>query len=67
MIYIVHHFDGSDSINTRTTTYHNNVADAKAQYNWLLNTCNDFAKIELVTLDPHGLTEQVHMEDIING
>lgn len=67
MIYIVHHFDGSDSINTRTTTYHNNLADAKVQYDWLVRTCEDFAKVELVTLDIHGLTEQVQMEDIING
>lgn len=67
MIYIVHHFDGCDSINSRTTTYFNNVADAKVQYDWLVRTCKDFAKVELVTLDIHGLTEQVQMEDILNG
>lgn len=67
MIYIVHHFDGCDSINTRTTTYYNNPSDAKAQYDWLASTCEDFSKIELVTLDPHSLTEQVQMEDILNG
>lgn len=67
MIYIVHHFDGCDSINSRTTTYFNNVAEAKAQYDWLVSTCENFGKVELVTFDPASLTEQVQMEDILNG
>ena len=67
MIYIVHHFDACDSINTRTTTYHNNLGAAQAQYNMLATTCEDLAKIELVTFDPVSLTEQVLMEDVLNG
>jgi len=67
MIYIVHHFDVCDSINTRTTTYFNNAADAKAQYDWLVSTSEDFCKVELITFDPASLTEQVQMEDILNG
>lgn len=67
MIYIVHHFDGCDSINTRTTTYHNNLPNARSQYNFLLTTCENFGKVELVTFDPASLTEQVQMEDILNA
>ena len=67
MIYIVHHFDGCDSINTRTTTYFNNLPAAKAQYNTLLTTSEDFGKVELVTFDPASLTEQVQMEAVLNG
>ena len=67
MIYIVHHFDGCDSINTRTTTYHKHLGAALTQYNTLLTTCENFGKIELVTFDPASLTEQVQMEDILNG
>ena len=67
MIYIVHHFDACDSINTRTTTYHTHLGAAQAQYNMLATTCEDLAKIELVTFDPTSLTEQVQMEDVLNG
>ena len=67
MIYIVHHFDACDSINTRTTTYHNNLLAAKTQYDIIVATSEDFGKVELVTFDPASLTEQVQMEDVLNG
>jgi hypothetical protein len=67
MIYIVHHLDACDSINTRTTTYHNNLGAAQAQYNTLVAQTEDFGRVELVTFDPTSLTEQVQMEDILNG
>ena len=67
MIYIVHHFDACDSINTRTTTYHTHLGAALTQYNTLLTTSEDFCKVELVTFDPASLTEQVQMEAILNG
>jgi hypothetical protein len=67
MIYIVHHFDGCDSINTRTTTYHKHLGAALTQYNMLVTTSEDFCKVELVTFDPASLTEQVQMEAVLNG
>ena len=67
MIYIVHHFDATDSINTRTTTYHAYMSAAQAQYNMLVNTSEDFCRVELVGLEPNTLTEHVIQEDILNG
>jgi hypothetical protein len=67
MIYIVHHFDASDSINTRTTTYHTSMGAAQAQYNMLVSTSEDFCKVELVGLEPNTLAEHVIQEDILNG
>lgn len=67
MIYIVHHFDACDSINTRTTTYHTHLGAALTQYNTLVTKSEDFCKVELVAFDPASLTEQVQMEDILNG
>lgn len=67
MIYIVHHFDATDSINTRTTTYHPGMAAAQAQYDMLVNTSEDFCRVELVGLEPNTLTEHVIQEDILNG
>ena len=66
MIYIVHHFDACDSINTRTTTYHNSLGAAQAQYNMLATTCEDMARVELVMLDPATLTERVLQQDDLN-
>jgi hypothetical protein len=67
MIYIVHHFDACDSLNTRTTTYHTHLGAAQAQYNMHVSTSEDFCKVELITFDPTSLTEQVIQEDILNG
>ena len=67
MIYIVHHFDACDSLNTRTTTYHTHLGAAQAQYNMHVTTSEDFCKVELVAFDPASLTEQVIQEDILNG
>jgi hypothetical protein len=67
MIYIVHHFDACDSLNTRTTTYHTTMGAAQAQYNMLVSTSEDFCKVELVGLEPNTLTEHIIQEDILNG
>jgi hypothetical protein len=67
MIYIVHHFDACDSLNTRTTTYHAHLGAAQAQYNMHVSTSEDFCKVELITFDPTSHTEQVIQEDILNG
>ena len=67
MIYIVHHFDACDSLNTRTTTYHSSLSAAQTQYSAISANANDFGKVELVTFDPASLTEQVQQEDVLNG
>jgi hypothetical protein len=67
MIYIVHHFDASDSLNTRTTNYHTHLSAAQAQYNMHVTTSEDFCKVELVGLEPNMLTEHIIQEDILNG
>lgn len=67
MIYIVHHFDASDSINTRTTNYHTHLSAAQAQYNQLVTDTNDFCRVELVAFDPKCCQEKIIQEDILNG
>ena len=67
MIYIVHHFDASDSINTRTTNYHTHLSAAQAQYNQLVTDTNDFCRVELVAFDPKLCQEQIIRHAILNG
>jgi hypothetical protein len=67
MIYIVHHLDACDSLNTRTTTYHSSLGAAQAQYSTLVANTDDFGKVELVALNPVTLTEQIQQEAVLNG
>ena len=67
MIYIVHHFDASDSINTRTTNYHTHLSAAQAQYIELVAESEDFCRVELVSFDPKLCQEQIIQHAILNG